>query len=171
MARGDPIAFARYPSRMTTRDWLAILAYGALAALMLGCFWLVSLAPLRLPWGRELVGAVIAIVAMGVGLSLSRRPRQGSLSTTPPPDASATGLPHAPDPAAPDPAAPDLSPREQTVLRLLGQGLSNKELARELSVSENTIKTHLANLYAKLGVGRRTEALAAARRWRIPGHE
>jgi len=46
---------------------------------------------------------------------------------------------------------------------LLARGLSNKELARELSVSGNTIKTHLANLYAKLGVSRRTQALAVAR--------
>jgi DNA-binding CsgD family transcriptional regulator len=74
----------------------------------------------------------------------------------------------APPPVAADaarPDAPSLSVREREVLRLLAQGLSNKELARALSVSENTVKTHLANLYAKLGVGRRTEALAIARRF------
>jgi DNA-binding CsgD family transcriptional regulator len=150
---------------MSTRTWLSILGYGALAAALLACFWLISLAPVRLAWGRELVGAAIAILAMGLGLKLAR-PRQGAAEAP-------SSTPRAADPGSlpgPDPAAPDLSPREQTVLRLLAQGLSNKELARELSVSENTIKTHLANLYAKLGVGRRTEALAAARRWRLPGH-
>lgn len=150
---------------MSARTWLSILGYGALAAALLACLWLISLAPVRLGWGRELVGAAIAILAMGLGLKLARGPRESAppRPTRIPTDSSIPA-------SAPDPAAPELSPREQTVLRLLAQGLSNKELARELSVSENTIKTHLANLYAKLGVGRRTEALAAARRWRLPGH-
>jgi ATP/maltotriose-dependent transcriptional regulator MalT len=56
----------------------------------------------------------------------------------------------------------ELSQRERAVLLKLAQGLSNKEIARVLSVSENTIKTHVANIYAKLGVNRRTEALKAA---------
>jgi DNA-binding CsgD family transcriptional regulator len=56
-----------------------------------------------------------------------------------------------------------VSPREREVLALLAQGLSNKELARELKVSENTIKTHLANLYAKLGTRNRVQALGRAR--------
>jgi DNA-binding CsgD family transcriptional regulator len=47
--------------------------------------------------------------------------------------------------------------------------MSNKEMARTLSVSENTGKTHLANLYAKLGAGRRTEALTIAQRHRLIG--
>jgi DNA-binding CsgD family transcriptional regulator len=150
---------------MSSRTWLSILGYGGLAAALLACFWLISLAPMRLAWGRELVGAAIAILAMGLGLKLARPAREPVRPPTSTPLSSDVDAN-----AGPDPAAPELSPREQTVLRLLAQGLSNKELARELSVSENTIKTHLANLYAKLGVGRRTEALAAARRWRLPGH-
>ncbi|MEL6259092.1 MAG: response regulator transcription factor [Pseudomonadota bacterium] len=53
--------------------------------------------------------------------------------------------------------------REFAVLELLAQGRSNKEIARDLSLSPNTVKTHLSNLYGKLGVNRRTEALNAAR--------
>lgn len=152
---------------MPSRAWLSVLGYGALAAALLACLWLVSLAPLRFQWGRELTGAAVAIVAMVLGLRLARRPPSAQ-AMTPAPAASPPRAAAAPSDAI-DPDTPLLSVREREVLRLLAQGLSNKELARALSVSENTVKTHLANLYAKLGVGRRTEALAAARRLGIDG--
>ena len=56
-----------------------------------------------------------------------------------------------------------LSSRELDVLRLLAKGQSNKEMARVLHLSPNTVKTHLANLYAKLDASRRTQAIAKAR--------
>lgn len=154
---------------------LAILGYGALAAAVLACFWLVSLAPLRLGWGRELVGAVIAVVALVIGLRLARAPPQradpaggsdapatvtGEIASITAGTGANSG---AGQPVAPTEAVPELSQREHEVLRQLAEGLSNKEIARALSVSENTVKTHLANLYAKLGVSRRTEALKVAR--------
>lgn len=60
-------------------------------------------------------------------------------------------------------AALKLSPRELAVLEALAAGQSNKEIARTLAVSPNTVKTHIANLFAKLEVSRRTEAIARAR--------
>jgi ATP/maltotriose-dependent transcriptional regulator MalT len=154
---------------MTRRAWIAILGYGAFAATLLACLWLASLAPLRLSWGRELAGAAIAIVALVLGLRLAHRPAAVP-STTPSTASPQTTSDASPLPVAAAPVgAPELSLREREVLQLLADGLSNKELARALSVSENTIKTHLANLYGKLGVGRRTEALAAARRWQLLG--
>jgi len=56
-----------------------------------------------------------------------------------------------------------VSPREYETLELLAAGLSNKEIARKLGVSPNTVKTHLARLYEKLGASRRTEAVGKAR--------
>lgn len=56
-----------------------------------------------------------------------------------------------------------VSPREYETLELLAAGLSNKEIARELDVSPNTVKTHLARLYEKLGAARRTDAVGKAR--------
>lgn len=55
-------------------------------------------------------------------------------------------------------AATQLTPREMEVIGLLVEGLSNKEMARQLSVSPRTVNFHLDNIYSKLGVNSRTEA-------------
>jgi DNA-binding NarL/FixJ family response regulator len=60
-------------------------------------------------------------------------------------------------------AALGISPRERAVLEQLAAGCSNKEIAIRLGVSPNTVKTHVARLYEKLGTGRRIEAVARAR--------
>jgi DNA-binding CsgD family transcriptional regulator len=56
-----------------------------------------------------------------------------------------------------------ISDRELEVLALLAAGGSNKEIARRLAVSPNTVKTHLTKLFAKLEARRRTEAIQRAR--------
>lgn len=56
-----------------------------------------------------------------------------------------------------------ISPREHEVLELLARGHSNREIARTLYVSPNTVKTHLSSLYGKLDVSRRTQAVQKAR--------
>lgn len=56
-----------------------------------------------------------------------------------------------------------ISDREFQVLELLAAGRSNKEIAGALGVSPNTVKTHIAKLYGKLEVRRRTEAILRAR--------
>ncbi len=55
-----------------------------------------------------------------------------------------------------------LSPREVEVLRLVGRGLSNAEIGRELHISEATVKTHLLRSFNKLGVSDRTAAVTTA---------
>ena len=60
-------------------------------------------------------------------------------------------------------AALGISARELTVLEQLATGQSNKEIARQLAVSPNTIKTHVSRLFTKLGVERRTRAIHRAR--------
>lgn len=58
-----------------------------------------------------------------------------------------------------------LSARELEILALLAAGLSNKEIANQLSLSVNTIKMYASQIYQKLGVNRRTEAVAQARKF------
>ena len=53
-----------------------------------------------------------------------------------------------------------LTPRELDVLRLVAQGLGNKEIAADLDLSTHTVKYHLASVLAKLGVRSRTEAVS-----------
>lgn len=60
-------------------------------------------------------------------------------------------------------AALGLTPREVETLELIAAGLANKEIARTLGVSPNTVKSHAASVYRKLSAGRRTEAVARAR--------
>lgn len=55
-----------------------------------------------------------------------------------------------------------LTPREAELLSLLTEGLSNRELGQRLFISEATVKTHLAHIYAKLGVETRSAAIATA---------
>lgn len=59
-----------------------------------------------------------------------------------------------------------LTPRENEVLDLVAEGLSNKLIARRLSIQEQTVKNHVHNILLKLGVDRRAEAVAQMRRGR-----
>ena len=61
----------------------------------------------------------------------------------------------------------EISEREYQVLEQLAEGLSNQEIADRLFVSANTVKTHLARLYAKLDVSRRTQAVNRAKSLRL----
>lgn len=61
----------------------------------------------------------------------------------------------------------DISKRELEVLELMAQGFSNQEIADKLFVSLNTIKTHGSNLFLKLEVNRRTQAVQKARELRL----
>jgi LuxR family maltose regulon positive regulatory protein len=75
-----------------------------------------------------------------------------------------TGPQHgAPPPSRPEPLLEPLSGSEVRVLRYLPTNLSAPEIARELSVSPNTVKTHIRHLYAKFGTHHRTEAVDLAR--------
>jgi DNA-binding NarL/FixJ family response regulator len=67
-------------------------------------------------------------------------------------------------------AAPtvDLSPREREVLALVAEGLPNKLIARQLGISEKTVKAHLTSVFAQIGVTDRTQAALWAQRQELP---
>ena len=76
-------------------------------------------------------------------------------------------VPEAPAPAPRQPggaapAAPVLSPREEDVLREIARGASNKEIARQLSIAETTVKIHVQHILRKLGLTSRVQAAVYA---------
>jgi NarL family two-component system response regulator LiaR len=60
-----------------------------------------------------------------------------------------------------------LTPRELEILALIAEGLSNKEIADRVHVSENTVKTHSSRVFDKLGAKRRTQAVQLGKEWRL----
>lgn len=92
-----------------------------------------------------------------------------------PPQNKPNGDPSRTDDGAPDPNgcsdAHDLTPRQEEVLKRLQRGLSNKEIARELEMSEATVKVHVRQLMKRLGVTNRTQAAVLAVRLRNPARE
>ena len=130
--------------------WKRVAAYGA--ALAAGALALQWLDYDRLARSRpgDIYAALIAAAFLALGVFLGMRvfaaPRPGPFD----------GNPNAV-------ASLGISPRELVVLEELAAGRSNKEIARRLEVSPNTVKTHLARLYEKLGAERRTDAVNRAR--------
>jgi DNA-binding CsgD family transcriptional regulator len=106
-------------------------------------------------WARAHAGTIyvvlIAVAFMGLGVWVGRRLFRKE------PDA---GQPGASERAQ---ASLGITEREREVLQLLADGQSNKEIARQLGLSPNTVKTHVASLFEKLRVARRTQAIQLAR--------
>jgi len=130
--------------------WKSIAAYGA--ALALGALALQWLEYDRLARSRpgDIYLALVAVAFLALGVFLGAR-----LLVRP------KAVPFDGNPQAV--ASLGISPRELIVLKELAAGHSNKEIARRLEVSPNTVKTHLARLYEKLGAVRRTDAVNRAR--------
>jgi DNA-binding CsgD family transcriptional regulator len=130
--------------------WKSVAAYGAaLAAGALALQWLEYDRLTRLRSG-DIYLALVAVAFLALGVFLGAR-----LLVRPKP------MPFDGNPQAV--ASLGISPRELIVLKELAAGHSNKEIARRLEVSPNTVKTHLARLYEKLGAVRRTDAVNRAR--------
>jgi DNA-binding CsgD family transcriptional regulator len=142
--------FAR-PRRGGWPSWKSVALYGALlAAGTLALEWLDYQRTVRAHSGDVYV-FLIAAAFLALGLFIGSR-----VIGRAPARPAFDGNPQAR-------AALGISPRELTVLRELAEGRSTKEIADALAVSPNTVKTHLANLFEKLGAKRRTEAITKAR--------
>lgn len=131
--------------------WRTVLVYGlALAAGTLALQWLEYQV-----WARA--HALEAYLALVAAAFLALGVWAGAKLASPP---------RAEGPFEPNERAREslgITEREYDVLRHLAEGRSNKEIATRMDVSPNTVKTHVARLFGKLGAGRRTAAVRAAR--------
>lgn len=130
--------------------WKSIVGYGALLALgTLALQWLDYQRLLRTHSDEAIFGAV-ALLFLVLGVMLGTR----VFARPPPPPFD--GNPQAV-------ASLGLSAREMEVLYELAAGHANKEIAQRLEVSPNTVKTHVARVFEKLGAKNRTDAVNKAR--------
>jgi DNA-binding NarL/FixJ family response regulator len=124
--------------------WALVLAAGAFVLQWLQYQYLVRAFPLEIY--VSVIGAGFAAGGMWLGWRLAARRRGGPFQR------NAAAL-----------ASLKLTGQEVRVLETLAAGQSNKEIARSLGLSPNTVKTHVSNLFAKLEVRRRTQAIRKAR--------
>lgn len=131
-----------------------ILIFTALIIALLSLFKLSKYAYFSGDISIEIGIALIAIVFFAIGLYINRRRKtQNTLPQDKIDTEKVTQL--------------GLSKREYEVLQEVSIGLSNKEIANKLFVSESTIKTHVSNILVKLDAKRRTQAVQKAKKFQI----
>lgn len=133
-----------------------ILIFGSLIVALLLLF---QISKYSLFYGdsvSEISIAVIAIVFLVIGLFINKK-RQDTIQT----ETSSNTINQNKIQEL------DISKREYEVLELVSQGLSNKEIADNLFLSESTIKTHVSSLLVKLNAKRRTQAVQIAKSLKI----
>ena len=151
------------PSRR--RHLLEILIYGGVCGLLLAGLQAAEFRLLPPAGGAGAYAALVAVLFAGLGLYFGATLRGEKASAAPPPapaPPAATGA----ETAAAAPGSRDslgITARELEVLALIAEGLSNREIAERLFVSENTVKTHSSRLFEKLGAKRRTQAVQLAK--------
>lgn len=143
-----------------------ILVYGLLGGVLITVLELIEYRFLVVEHSIELYGGLIALVfsAVGIwlGLRLTRGP--GGRAGAEPRAGHAASAPATPFTADGDALARlGLTPRELEILGLIAEGLSNREIAERLFVSENTVKTHSSRVFSKLSARRRTHAVQIAK--------
>ena len=139
-----------------------VLLYGLVAGALTAVLRVVEYRFLVVEHALQLYGALVAVLFAALGLWLGRRLVPAPASPPAPVALPATERPvPVPDPAAS--ARLGVTRREHEILTLIADGLSTREIAARLGVSENTVKSHAGRLYDKLGARRRTQAVQSAR--------
>lgn len=143
-------------SNISKTWWANILLYGIslgllLAALQFSKFRLLTFGNAE-AWYTGLVAILFSVLGIWAGRKLTRKTVSTVLNTEPIVRPKAELLEKL-----------GITPRELEVLEQMALGLSNQEIADKLFVSLNTIKTHSSNVFSKLGVQRRTQAIQQAK--------
>jgi two-component system, NarL family, response regulator LiaR len=137
-----------------------VLLYGLLGGLLIALLKVVEYRFLVVQYSAAIYGGLIAAIFAGLGIWLGLRITRPA-PPPPPPVVTIAAAPAA-APFVRDAAQVEtlrVTPRELEILELIAHGLSNREIAQKLFVSENTVKTHSSRLFDKLGARRRTQAV------------
>ncbi|MGA3371182.1 MAG: response regulator transcription factor [Terracidiphilus sp.] len=147
-----------------------VLIFGLVGGLLIAILQYTEYRFVILSHSVELYGALVAILfaAFGIWLGLRITRRRETIRETVvvrevlvPAEASTSFVPNS-VPFAPNTAKQQslgITARELEILTLVARGFSNREIATQLFVSENTVKTHCARAFDKLGAARRTQAV------------
>jgi NarL family two-component system response regulator LiaR len=146
-----------------------VMLYGILGGILIAVLKLVEYRYLVLEHSLEIYGGIVALIfsALGIwlGLKLTRTRETVVVHEVPVRVEVRVPVPVAAPFACNDAQREQLgiTPRELEILEAMAAGHSNREIAERLFVSENTVKTHAARLFAKLSARRRTQAVQRAK--------
>ena len=142
-----------------------VLLFGLLAGVLIAGLQFIEYRWLVLQHSVEIYGALVAAIFAAVGIWLGQR-----LTRRPEKVVVREVLVPAPATFVRDDqklSSLGITPRELEVLELIAQGLSNREIAERVHVSENTVKTHSSRVFDKLGARRRTQAVQLGKALRL----
>ena len=143
-----------------------VLIYGLLGGVLVAVLKLVEYRFLVLEHSLEIYGGIVALIfsALGIWLGLKLTRTREVVVVREVPVVREVLVPSAPferNEARREQLG--ITPRELEILEAMAAGLSNREIAERLFVSENTVKTHAARLFDKLSARRRTQAIQLAK--------
>ena len=149
--------------RRRSRAWRNISLYGLCGGVLITLLKLTEYRFLVLEHSLEIYGGLVAAIfsALGIwlGHTLTQGKAQGLVSL-----GSKSGVFKLDEQRL---AELSITPRELEILGLIAAGLSNREIAERLFVSENTVKTHSSRVFDKLGARRRTQAVQLGKEARL----
>jgi two-component system, NarL family, response regulator LiaR len=146
-----------------------ILLYGLLGGVLIAALKLIEYRFLVIEHSLEIYGGIVALLfsVLGIWLGLKlTRTRETVIVREVPVEVPVPVPVRASGPFAPDAARVrelGITPREMEILEAIAAGLSTREIAAKLFVSENTVKTHSSRLFDKLNARRRTQAVQIAK--------
>lgn len=140
-----------------------VLIYGLIGGLLIAALKAVEYRFLVVEHSLEIYGGIVALIfaSLGIWLGLKLTRTKVVVREVPVP----AGGPFVVD--AERQSQLGITPRELEILQHIAAGLSNKEIAEKLYVSENTVKTHAGSLFEKLAAKRRTQAVQLAKEARL----
>ncbi|HEY7233498.1 MAG TPA: response regulator transcription factor [Gemmatimonadaceae bacterium] len=137
-----------------------VLLFGLLGGVLIAGLKLIEYRFLVVEHSLEIYGGLVALIFSTCGIWLGLRLTRGrDVAASPSPVRASESF--VVDGARLD--ALGITPREHEILELIAAGLSNREIAQKLFVSENTVKTHSSRLFGKLNAKRRTQAVQRAK--------